>query len=310
MELYSSLGSLLRHYRKFHDLNQKAFSSTLEVTSRTYRRWEKNEVSINELSLMTISRVTKIPFEVVFRLFHGYPTLFDISSFRYSNCPFERNFINKKILQKKLFDSSEEGNIDYLSNEQNFTEVYKFNTPLINHKMMTNIETIKQASNIFPDLNIIIRDPLGFYSGHLICLPLDMDKYLLLRERKIKEYEISPNDITAIPQKNPIALHILTMYATCSTYAYCLIKRLVYALITLCPGSMHPDSVISRYSIVQEGHEFCSKMGMDLVFCGFEDTEKLNSKVIPQFFETRISDLHWLTEMKHNILKQNAQYPS
>ena len=107
MILYKSIGSLLKDLRA--SKTKKDMADWINTDVRVYTRWENNKNKISDLE--HVANITKIPLEVLFRLNNGYPTLYNISTRRYSLCPFDRDYVNKKILHQELFDSSEVGNI-------------------------------------------------------------------------------------------------------------------------------------------------------------------------------------------------------
>lgn len=70
-----------------------------------------------------------------------------------------------------------------------FTELQKY--PIKNR----NIDLITEACKLLPELNIVIFDQSGYYSGHCIYFPLSMETYLKIKNRDITENQLVSSDL-------------------------------------------------------------------------------------------------------------------
>lgn len=293
MEQYHTVGKLLEDLRKSKGLSQAKMAEQLHLSTRTYSRYELNQTRIDVFDL---AETTKIPLEVLFRLSHGYPTQYNVETRRYSLCPFDNHYINSKVLHKLLFNTPEVGNIVALKDKANHTsKMINVDFPFYPYKNKISGKVLYEASNILPELNISISDPYGYYSGHMICIPLKLSSYNNIRRFNIPEHSLSINDLAEVNNNNQIALHIFSLFTTNSTYAYCIAKRLVYFLIGAIQNKISDTSILSRYVFTDDGIEFCRKfMLVEPVEYGFDDHKQLELDIVPHFFEIQIKDIAWL----------------
>jgi hypothetical protein len=269
---YESIGQLLNDYQILYSYSQVQMSELLNVDERTFRRWKKNENIITDGNIKDIAEKTGISFEVLFRLNHDYPTLYDMETNRYTQCFFNKEYVNKKIIQNELFNSNEEGKIIKIRNKKNINHIFRFNFPKTHYDINKAKYLIEYTSEILPELNLIINDPIGFYSGHVICFPLSLNTFEKMLTKSIKEFEITKDLLLVPPWKEPLCLHFFSFYATCSTYVYCLIKRLIYYLHLNYPKNIDPETILSKYSISKDGIELCKKLDFEVQYHDHEDT--------------------------------------
>ena len=303
MHRYESVGDLLEDFRKINEMTKCQIAEWIGVDPKSYTRWEKNRSPIHIANMDGLAEKTKIPFEVLFRLNHEYPTIYDVVTNRYAACPFDKDYVNREILQEKLFDTEEEGNLTPIRSPEDIREVTETPFPLYySHGGASQGVKLLSFKNL-PELNLILRDPVGYYSGHLICFPLKLDYYDRLRSREIEEAHISEEGLAVPPWNEPVAIHVYSIYATCSTYVYCIMKRIVYYILLNIPDMLHPDSLVSRYAVTEDGNELCKKMDMKRVYFGHEDlkTGRFQTRALPHFWEAKISDLKWVANYKDKI---------
>jgi len=194
-------------------MSKNQMSEWVGVVVRTYSRWEKNESKPIDDNLKDLAERTKVPYEVLFRLNQGYPTLYNIVTRRYAQCPFEKDYVNRKILQEELFDTDEQGYISSISSERDINMVLDSLFPVYLNSDKVSSEVMRHTFKIFPEMNLIIKDPIGFYSGHVICFPLTLEKYEYLRANKTSEAFLTPEDIIQPPWNEPVALHIFAFFS-------------------------------------------------------------------------------------------------
>jgi len=302
MKRYVNVGQLLLDIRTCQKKTQLAMAEWLEVNERTYRRWEKDKNQIADHHVNRIAEITSIPFEVLVRLNHGYPTLYNINTRRYSLCPFDKDYINKKILRLELFNTEEVGDITSLIHHPPFKRDKLIDFPIYPYRTRLNGDYLYYAAQLLPDLNIIITDPKGYYSGHIVTLPLAITTYELLKSGEISEYRLDRYTMPIIQPHTPIALHILSFFAINTTYVYCLTKRLVHFLLSSVPHKLSSTSILSRYVITNDGAEFCKKFGMNLCRYGFGDFKEYSTETTPHFFEIPIFKIKWLNFYREKVL--------
>ena len=172
MRRYETLGQLLEDFRQLNNMTKSQMAKWIDVDLKSYTRWQKNRSPIHTANIDVLAEKAKIPFEVLFRLNHEYPTLYDVVTHRYTNCPFDTDFVNRDILQERLFYTEEEGNLTPIRNPKDIHEVTECPFPLYFRKGGASQAVMLCSFKALPELNLILRDPVGYYSGHLICFPL------------------------------------------------------------------------------------------------------------------------------------------
>jgi DNA-binding XRE family transcriptional regulator len=300
MKLYKSVGDLLKDYRNWRQWKQHAMAEQLGVDVRTYRKWEGNQDSPEDV--LAVATRTSVPLEVLVRLSHQYPTLYSIRTRRYALCPFDRDFVNRKVLREQLFDTEEEGDVTTLTDERDMAEILRLDEEIIPYGIKITGKTIEAATEVLPEVNILAKDPDGLIGGYVICLPLRIRKYRELRFDPLNEEKIGFKDIVQTLSNNkPICLHLYRFFATSPTNAYYLIKRLVVALLLYAPSKIPLSSVLSKYSMTKDGIELCKKLGMSRAKVDYGATKKYKTETVPKFYEARISELRWLDNYKEKV---------
>lgn len=304
MKRYTKIGELLRDIRG--EESQASMAARLDVNVRTYRRCEAHNKKVSADNLDTIAEKLMVPFEVLLRLNYDFPTLYNPSTRRYALCPFNTDYVSTDVLRTQLEDTDETGKITSLINNHRFQTTKKIEFPVYypygNRRM--DEELIYKAAVKLPDLNIIIEDPNGYYSGHLLTIPLNISSWNKIKEKKMEEHELKTEDIADVSSHAPIALHILSMFATNSTYVYCLAKRLIRVLISKVPSKINEKSIITRYAVTLDGAEFGRKFGMIVVDYDHDAHSKYKTETAPHILEIPICEIEWLNNYKIRIIKR------
>ena len=171
MRRYQDIGELLIDYRKINGMSQSDFANLLDVDVRTIHRWENGSTLIKPEKEGDLVRVTHLPHQLIRNLNASYPieTSYDFSLRKYA-----MNRLNVKLPSASWFKAhmdqathrirkfDHETDIDYLEKYMQFHK-------RINRNLS---EVIKESSRLLPEMNLIITDDSGYYSGHSLIFPI------------------------------------------------------------------------------------------------------------------------------------------
>lgn len=296
MVLFMSLGELLLAHRGGRP--QKQVAEQLGVNLRTYGRWERNDALLPEDQLVEVARRTAIPFEVLLRLRSRLPTLYHVTNRRFAHCSFDADFVNRKTLQSYLFSGGDEGNVRQIAPATDLDIIMRFSRPLYPESARANKALLTAAITAAPQVNLICFDPRGLYVGHLLCFPLSEAAYQSVCSGPELEHQLDTGSFLPLKGRGPHALHVYSLYAACSTYAYHLVRRLVQSLVVNW-DRLH-DATLSRYVLTRDGQELCRKLGMKPV----DITERPHWRgEIPILrYEIPLAALSWLSKYRESVL--------
>lgn len=196
MKKYNTIGELLIDYRKLNKISQAEFASRLNVDIRTVQRWENGTTLIKSEKEDEIVTETLLPYQMVRNLnaVVPIPTYYNFSLRKYSlsqltnKMPDSHWFrSNIDVGTKRLRTFDFDSDIDYVVK---YMEYHK--------KVTKNLrEVIREAARLLPEMNLIITDDSGYYSGHSLVFPIKPEAYKKLKTRQIKENELTVKDLIA-----------------------------------------------------------------------------------------------------------------
>ena len=195
MKKYTSLGELLLDYRKQNNLSQSDLAIQLDVDVRTVLRWEKNETLLKSDKEEELVDITFIPYQVIRNLNApvSIPTYYDLDLRRYSLSLISNDLPEADwVKDKRTIKSDRLRTIKYDADIDSIIRCSLFQKEIFKPIQK---DIIKKAVQLLPELNIVIYDSSGYYSGHSIFLPITFDLYQKIRNRTMKEEDITINDL-------------------------------------------------------------------------------------------------------------------
>jgi transcriptional regulator with XRE-family HTH domain len=195
MKKYKSIGELLFDYRTENQLSQIDFSSEINVDIRTVQRWEKDITLIKPDKEMEIAEATLLPYQLIRNLNAAIPipTYYDFRIRKYSLTELNNDLPEASWLKDRMDEFSgrtrtidPENDMDILKRD---LKIQKFNQLPLSKSLM------KRATQVLPELNLIIMDKFHNYSGHCIVLPISDNTFKRLKEKKMTVTEITSNDL-------------------------------------------------------------------------------------------------------------------
>ncbi len=275
MKTYNSLGELLVNYRKCNSMCQIDLASLLDVDVRTVSRWEKNETLIkSEKETLIVERLF-IPYQVIRNLNSENPisVFYDIKNRTYSLAALMTKIksaswfkSNLPVEDEKIHTISDSADVDFILNIQSKSNGAKPVRP----------EIITEAARLLPDLNLVIFDPSGFYAGHICILPLKYETYLKIKNREIKNHNLTVSDLSGNFTNKPLLFYFYSLYADSFVSAYYLIKR----LLTYFEQKKFKDYLFAGITYREAQIELLKEMGLKLIWTESSDENNIPKRTL------------------------------
>ena len=194
MKKYKSIGQLIKDYRRFHAISQSDLAIKLSVDVRTVQRWENERTLLKDDKVSVLVETTLLPIQLITNLNinKAIPTYYSFELHRYTLSKLTIDLPDASWYKKTLKEHTDRIRaIDLELDFEFLASVFKI--PIEYQK---NIKSaFKEALLHIPEINVIIKNELGFYSGALVLLPITEEAYTLLRDRKINRYELRAEHI-------------------------------------------------------------------------------------------------------------------
>lgn len=282
MKKYTSLGDLIIDYRDLHSISQADLAAKFDVDIRTIIRWEKNKTLLKSEKEVEIANITFIPHQVIRNLNTTKPihTYYDFGLRKYSLSPLFQNLPEANWIKESI--DSIHDKIRPIQTEKDIDNIIRYTQLQGDSLKTTSRQLIKEAVRIFPELNLIVTDENGNYTGHSLYFSLSFDAYQKIKTQKIMEIDITINDLVNYKNQSPPVLYCHSITADCNENFFVIIgavlkfyrdglldKNYIYALIT------------SRY----DSYDMSKSLGVQLIWEDIEQQQKLNLKAPPRLYE-------------------------
>jgi len=280
MKKYNSIGELLMDFRKVNKISQAEFAVRLNVDIRTIQRWENGTTLIKPDKEGDIVTETLLPYQLVRNLNAAVPilTYYDFSLRKYSlsklsnklpDAKWFKDSINIATQRIRAFDY--ESDIDYIVKYMQF------------HKQITKPlrEVIRESSRLLPEMNLIITDDSGYYSGHSLIFPLKTEVYEKLKGQKMQESDLRVNDL--IPHRNmerPVFFGFDITADSNDNMFY-----LVSQLLRFVRDKPNQNYLFCSMPLRHDNFDLNKQVGLKIVWEGEKGKNKYGLEVAPRFQE-------------------------
>ena len=194
MKKYNSIGQLIKDYRSFHEISQSDFASKLDADIRTVQRWENEGTLLKDDKIKALVETTLLPIQLIrnLNINKAIPTYYSFELLRYTLSELTISLPDASYYKKTIKEST--NRIRPIDLDQDFE--FLASVCKIPKEHQKNIKSaFKEALLHLPEINVIIKNELGFYSGAFVLLPITEEAYGLLRDRKINSNEIRAEHI-------------------------------------------------------------------------------------------------------------------
>ena len=206
MKRYFTLGELLTDYRTFIGQSQFDFAAEIDVDIRTVQRWENNDTLVKPEKEKEIVEATLLPYQLIRNLNAAVPiaTFYDFRINKYSLSKLNNELPEASWFKQQIENATDR--IRTLNFEEDFDNILKHLERI--KEVPNNIsQVIRESIKILPEMNLIITDISGFYSGHSLIFPINGKAYERLKSKKMKENELSVTDLINYKTQDKIILY-------------------------------------------------------------------------------------------------------
>ena len=286
MRKYNDIGELLVDFRKINSISQSDFAALLDVDVRTIQRWENGSTLIKPEKEEDIVKATLLPYQLIRNLNATVPipTCYDFSLRKYglnklnSELPGASWYKSRlEIATQRIRTLDHETDIDYLEKYMQF------------HKRISRnlSEVIKESARRLPDMNLIITDASGYYSGHSLIFPISEEAYRRLRSKQMKESELTLNDLDKKNQEGSRRIYYgFDITADCNDNMFFLVGQLMRTL----RDKPDHDYLYCATPLRSDNFEVNKEMGLKVIWEGEKGTNQFGLEVAPRFQEGNFKD--------------------
>lgn len=286
MKKYDSLGSILKDYRAHEGVSQSELAAQLDVDIRSVIRWEKNETLLNSDKESALVKTTFIPYQVIRNLNTSKPisTFYDFDLRKYSLTAISRELPDADWIGSKIDIPT--GRLRTIESEDDIEQIIRFTDLQKNPLKTTRIELFKEATRIFPELNLIILDQSGQYSGHSVYFPISLETYKKLRNREITEKDLHPRDLVNYKQQKIPVFYCHSITADCNENFFYIIGAVLKFYRDVAPKNYIYALLTSRY----DSHAMSRQLHVKTVWEDHETKEQYNLLDTPRLVEGDFSE--------------------
>ena len=269
MKKYYSFGELLVDYRIYSGLSQAEFASKIDVDIRTVQRWESDQTLVKSEKEEAIIDVTLFPYQLIRNLNASIPipTYYDFRINKYALTELNEELPKAAWFKQQLENSTDRIRaFDYESDYDYIAKYMEFHKELPNNIK----EVIRESAKIIPDMNLIITDDSGYYSGHSLIFPINIKTYNNLKSKKILENEITVDDLVNYRTQDLIILYGFDLTADSNDNMFYIVNHLLRFLRDLPNQNYLYCSTALRY----DTYKLVDNLGLKIVW--EEEKEKNN----------------------------------
>lgn len=285
MKKYNEIGELLVDFRKINSMSQADFASRLNVDIRTVQRWENGTTLIKAEKEEDIVNETLLPYQLVRNLNASIPipTYYDFSLRKYSLSKLTRRLPNAnwfksniEIATQRLRTLDYESDIDYIVKYMRFHK-----------KVSKNLKAvIKEAVRLLPEMNLIITDDSGYYSGHSLVFPLKTETYQKLRSREITEQDLEVKDLISHRKLDQPIFFAFDITADSNDNIYFISGE----LLRYVRDKPNQDYLFCSIPFRFDNLELSDQIGLKIIWEGERGKNEYGLEVFPRFQEGNFRD--------------------
>jgi len=255
------------------------------VDIRTIQRWENGSTLIKAEKEEDIVVLTLLPYQLIRNLNAAVPipTFYDFSLRKYA-----LNELNDELPEGTWFKANlekatnrirtldHESDIDYLERYMQFHK--KINRNLS--------EAIKEATRILPEMNLIITDDSGYYSGHSLIFPIKEGTYERLRSRQMDESELTVEDLVHPSQMDKPIYYGFDITADCNDNIFYIAAQLLRVL----RENSGRDYLYCATPFRSDNFKLNEDIGLKIIWEGEKGVNQYGLEVAPRFQEGNFRD--------------------
>ncbi|QQL45346.1 helix-turn-helix domain-containing protein [Sulfuriroseicoccus oceanibius] len=289
---YSSLGELIRAWRKHHKVSQEALAERIGVSAREIRRWESrgNKPSIpGEENLEDLAEATRIPFGVILSLAARLPipVYYSMSQRHYSAAPdgLDRDYSN--LLPRSVSDvhaNAPVAKVLPIERAKQVERIMEYHYSVYPSQRQIDPGLILQAATDLPQFNMILNDPWGHFAGYASTLLISQECCQALVERKKRVEDLTVRDMRRPDQ--PSVMFVFSGYAAHCTITMVMMKHYFEAALHWYRRT--GDRPMAAFAVSRNGLELFRHFGFTEDFTDPAERRALGMEITPTFGRTTL----------------------
>jgi len=281
MKKYLSLGELLIDYRNLNDLSQTDLAVQLNVDIRTVIRWEKDETLVKSEKEEELVEETFIPYQVIRNLNAtvAIPTYYDFRIRKYSLAEISNELPETEWLKAQIEKPTER--VRAIEFKSDIDSILRYSQFQHNMNKPLNRQLIIEAVKILPELNLIIVDDAGYYSGHCVVFSINSDTYKKLKDHEILEGEITLEDLTDFRKESKSIFYFYDVTADCNENTF----YIAGAVLKFFKELQNEDYIVSSLTHRHDSYGLNTHLGLQLIWEDEEVRDILGVETQARFYE-------------------------
>ncbi len=281
MKKYQHLGDLIKEYRHYNRLSQLEFAAQLDVDIRSVIRWEKSESFLGPEKEKTLASITFIPYQVIRNLNTPLqiPTFYDFDLRKYSLTAISKELPNADWIKSRIKISTDR--ITRIKDKKNIEPIVRFTELQKNPLKTINTQLIWEASQLFPELNMIIQDQSSYYSGHCIVFPLSQETYQKIKNKDIDENQLTSQDLVNYKTQDCPVFYCHSITADCNENVFYIIG----AVLKFYQDTPLDNYLFASFTSRYDSHNMIEELGLKTVWEDELIKEKFNLIDAPRLVE-------------------------
>ena len=281
MKKYTSIGRLLKDYRNHKKVSQSDLAAKFDVDVRTIIRWEKNDTLLKPEKEEEMIAITFIPYQVIRNLNTPFPipTSYDFNLRKYSLSAISRELPDADWIKSRIDKTT--NRIKTIKENGDVENIIRFSKLQRNPLKTFNKNLILEATKLLPELNTIIIDESGNYSGHCVYFPISLITFNKIKSRAINESELSVEDLVDYKNQKVPVFYCYSITADYNeNFFYIIGSALKFFRDTPLNDYVHA-SLTTR----NDSYNINEQLGVDLIWEDFEMQLELNLRDAPRLYE-------------------------
>ena len=279
MKRYESIGELLIDFRGFNNLSQTNFADLLNVDTRTIQRWERGQTLVKSDKEEEIVVKTLLPYQLVRNLNAAVviPTFYDFRIRKYSLSEISNDTPDALWFKRELATKNKNiRTIDF-----NFDKKYLIKYLEFQKEVPRSIlKAIEKGIELLPELNLIITDDAGYYSGHSIILPIKKSTFLKMKNKELREDELTESDIVPYQTQDPPIFYNYEISVDCNSNLYYMIREVLSFF-----KNFKSKYIYGGYVFRHDTYKMTQQVGLNVVWEEAPIIDKSGIEIFPRFYE-------------------------
>jgi len=280
MKRYQSIGELLIDYRDVNNLSQTEFADSVNVDTRTIQRWERGESLVKAEKEEEIVVETFLPYQLIRNLNSpiAIPTYYDFRIRKYS-----QNLFSTKLPDAFWFKSIKDTtNPNIRKIDIDLDKGYLKRFLSFQKDIPINLANAAiKAFRVLPEMNLISTDDSGFYSGCSIIFPIKYETFEKLKNKEIREEDISENDIVNYKNEEKPYFYSYQIVADNNHDLFFLINEMFNFFRKI----SEIDYTFCTVALDYSSYLLCEQIGLEIIWEDEPGVDKKNLEVFPRFYK-------------------------